>query len=187
VLHWGADLGDSSARALAGLAAAAIPQPVADTIDGAVPVSVLPAQAVGWTGAPGLAGHRDGAGVLHRLHRPAVSLLGGGELLLSGEVRRAPGGAYRSPWLYGSYGRGLDELSARFHRYLRGRPGHPRSSRPVIINTWEAVYSRPANRPGGCACPAWIRTPPIRSSPAPGDEPQGPTRYALPGGPTASR
>src|SRR6266540_297356 len=69
-----------------------------------------------------------------------VSLLGGGELLLAGEVRLAPGMSYRSPWLYGSYGRGLDELSTRFHRYLRGRPQHPRSPRPVIINTWEAVY-----------------------------------------------
>jgi alpha-galactosidase len=69
-----------------------------------------------------------------------VSLLGGGELLLSGEVRLAPGEAYRGPWLYGSYGRGLDELSVRFHRYLRGRPQHPRAPRPVIINTWEAVY-----------------------------------------------
>ena len=69
-----------------------------------------------------------------------VSLLGGGELLLAGEVRLAPGDTYRSPWLYGSYGHGLDELSARFHRYLRGRPHHPRSPRPVIVNTWEAVY-----------------------------------------------
>jgi alpha-galactosidase len=69
-----------------------------------------------------------------------VALLGGGELLLSGEVRLTPGEAYRGPWLYGSYGRGLDELSARFHQYLRGRPQHPRSPRPVIINTWEAVY-----------------------------------------------
>ncbi|GAA2616371.1 alpha-galactosidase [Paractinoplanes durhamensis] len=69
-----------------------------------------------------------------------VSLLGGGELLLAGEVRLAPGEKYQSPWLYGSYGHGLDELSGRFHRYLRGRPQHPRSPRPVIINTWEAVY-----------------------------------------------
>jgi alpha-galactosidase len=69
-----------------------------------------------------------------------TALLGGGELLLAGEVRLAPGEVYQSPWLYGSYGHGLDELSARFHRYLRGRPQHPRSPRPVIINTWEAVY-----------------------------------------------
>jgi len=69
-----------------------------------------------------------------------VSLLGGGELLLAGEVRLAPGESYRGPWLFGSYGRGLDELSARFHRHLRARPRHPRSPRPVIVNTWEAVY-----------------------------------------------
>ncbi|MEU4243502.1 alpha-galactosidase [Actinoplanes sp. NPDC026619] len=68
------------------------------------------------------------------------SLLGGGELLLAGEVRLAAGQSYRSPWLYGSYGRGLDELSARFHSYLRARPQHPRTPRPVIVNTWEAVY-----------------------------------------------
>ncbi|MET0418493.1 MAG: glycoside hydrolase family 36 N-terminal domain-containing protein, partial [Actinoplanes sp.] len=58
-----------------------------------------------------------------------VALLGGGELLLAGEVRLKPGDSYRSPWLYGSYGHGLDELSARFHRHLRDRP---RSPRPVI-------------------------------------------------------
>jgi alpha-galactosidase len=69
-----------------------------------------------------------------------VSLLGGGELLLAGEVRLAPGERYASPWLYGSYGRGLDALSARFHRYLRARPHHPTSPRPVVVNTWEAVY-----------------------------------------------
>jgi alpha-galactosidase len=68
------------------------------------------------------------------------SLLGGGELLLAGEVRLAPGERYRGPWLYGSYGRGLDDLAQRFHGYLRGRPSHPSSPRPVVINTWEAVY-----------------------------------------------
>jgi len=55
-----------------------------------------------------------------------VSLLGGGELLLAGEMRLAAGDSYRSPWLYGSYGRGLDELSGRFHRHLRARPSRPR-------------------------------------------------------------
>jgi alpha-galactosidase len=286
VLHWGADLGDPGAAELAALAVAAAPQPVSSTVDDGVPVSVLPEQSVGWTGTPGLTGHRDGAafstafavtrvaretaegqaghrltvaatdaaaglalllefemtehglvrqratltnedagqflldGVLPTLPVPAeatelldftgrhlreripqrqpftvgtrlrenrrgrtgadattilaagtagfgfgagevwgihvawsgnhrtlaertptgVSLLGGGELLLAGEVRLAPGEAYQTPWLYGSYGRGLDELSGRFHRYLRGRPRHPRSPRPVIINTWEAVY-----------------------------------------------
>jgi len=69
-----------------------------------------------------------------------VSLLGGGELLLSGEMPLGPGETYTSPWLYGAYGTGLDELSARFHRHLRDRPNHPRSPRPVVANTWEAVY-----------------------------------------------
>ncbi|AQP45659.1 alpha-galactosidase [Tessaracoccus flavus] len=67
-------------------------------------------------------------------------VIGGGELLLPGEVVLAPGGDYTSPWLYGSYGRGLDEVARRFHRYLRSRPNHPTSVRPVTINVWEAVY-----------------------------------------------
>ncbi len=70
----------------------------------------------------------------------AVSLLGSGELLLSGEVTLAPGASYASPWQYGSHGTGLDELSARFHRQLRARPHHPATPRPVVVNTWEAVY-----------------------------------------------
>ncbi len=38
----------------------------------------------------------------------------------------APGEIYRGPWLYGSYGPGLDEVwPARFHRHLRARPRHP--------------------------------------------------------------
>ncbi|HEV8566566.1 MAG TPA: alpha-galactosidase [Actinoplanes sp.] len=67
-------------------------------------------------------------------------LLGGGELLLPGEGRIAPGESYATPWLYGSYGRGLDEAAARFHEFLRDRDGHPRTARPVTMNTWEAVY-----------------------------------------------
>ncbi|MHA6512920.1 alpha-galactosidase [Tessaracoccus sp. Z1128] len=67
-------------------------------------------------------------------------VIGGGELLLPGEVVLAPGAEYLSPWLYGSYGTGLDEVARRFHRYLRSRPQHPSSVRPVTINVWEAVY-----------------------------------------------
>ncbi|AOS63868.1 alpha-galactosidase [Actinoalloteichus hymeniacidonis] len=69
-----------------------------------------------------------------------TSVLGGGELLASGEIRLAAGDSYESPWLYGSYGRGLDEIAARFHRHLRARQQHPKSPRPVVLNTWEAVY-----------------------------------------------
>lgn len=67
-------------------------------------------------------------------------LLGGGELLLPGELPLAPGETYTSPWLYGSYGVGLDEVARRFHRFLRARPTHPGPQRPVTINVWEAVY-----------------------------------------------
>ncbi|WP_309113587.1 alpha-galactosidase [Saccharothrix sp.] len=72
--------------------------------------------------------------------RHSVSLLGSGELLLSGEVVLAPGETYRSPWQFGSYGVGLDAVSARFHEWLRARPTHPPAPRPVVVNTWEAVY-----------------------------------------------
>ncbi|ROS21561.1 alpha-galactosidase [Rathayibacter sp. PhB127] len=67
-------------------------------------------------------------------------VLGGGELLLPGEVRLAQGAAYEGPWVYGAYGTGLDDQAHRFHRFLRSRPSHPRSPRPVTLNVWEAVY-----------------------------------------------
>lgn len=68
-----------------------------------------------------------------------MAVLGGGELLLPGEIRLAAGQTYRSPWLYGGYGCGLDEMAARFHGFLRARVNHPVHPRPVVINTWEAV------------------------------------------------
>jgi alpha-galactosidase len=68
------------------------------------------------------------------------SVLGAGELLQTGEVRLAPGQEYRTPWVVGTYGEGLDRASARAHAWLRDRPGHPRTARPVVLNTWEAVY-----------------------------------------------
>jgi alpha-galactosidase len=67
-------------------------------------------------------------------------VIGGGELLLPGEVRLARGDSYESPWLYASYGDGIDELSSRFHEFLRARDGYPSTPRPVVLNTWEAVY-----------------------------------------------
>jgi alpha-galactosidase len=66
-------------------------------------------------------------------------LLGGGELL-HGEIILGQGESYASPWLYGNYGHGLDDIASRFHRYLRSRLNHPTRPRPVILNTWEAVY-----------------------------------------------
>jgi alpha-galactosidase len=61
--------------------------------------------------------------------------VGGGELLFPGEVRLEPGESYASPWVYFSYGAGLDEASARFHRFLRARPDHPAKPRPIVATT----------------------------------------------------
>lgn len=70
----------------------------------------------------------------------AQNFLTASELLLPGEIRLQPGESYSTPWAIGSWGNGLDELAARFHQDLRARPHHPRSPRPVTMNSWEAVY-----------------------------------------------
>lgn len=82
---------------------------------------------------------------VHRYDRlaEATTVLGAGELLRPGEVVLAPGATFRAPdavfvWSDG----GLDGLAARLHDSLRARPGHPRTPRPVVLNTWEAVYYR---------------------------------------------
>jgi alpha-galactosidase len=69
-----------------------------------------------------------------------VQVIGGGELLLPGEVILATGQTYTTPWIYGSYARGLDAVAGRFHRFLRARENHPSTTRPVSLNVWEAVY-----------------------------------------------
>ena len=75
--------------------------------------------------------------------RPGATTIGGGELLLPGEIVLAEGESYATPWVYLAAARsGLDDLSAQFHGYLRSRPAHPRSPRPVNLNVWEAVYFR---------------------------------------------
>jgi alpha-galactosidase len=68
-------------------------------------------------------------------------LLGGGELLAPGEVELAPGERYDAPWLLGTWsGSGLDRASARWHDWLRRHSPRTRRTRPVLVNTWEAVY-----------------------------------------------
>jgi alpha-galactosidase len=86
---------------------------------------------VGWSGNQQLYAERTPNG---------ASLLGGGELLEHGEVRLEPGASYRSAPVVAVHAVGLDGLSARLHAWMRSRPGHPRQPRPVILNTWEAVY-----------------------------------------------
>lgn len=67
-------------------------------------------------------------------------LLRGGEVVLPGEIVLGRGAFYTTPWIVASWGDGLDRLQERFHRLLRSRPNHPRTPRPVTLNTWEAVY-----------------------------------------------
>lgn len=62
------------------------------------------------------------------------------EELYPGEVELAQDDEHTTPWQYGSWGDGLDELAGRFHRHLRASAGYPKTTRPVILNTWEAVY-----------------------------------------------
>jgi alpha-galactosidase len=67
--------------------------------------------------------------------------LGAAELLAPAEVVLAPGETYATPPLFAAWsGAGLDGLTAAFHRFIRARPSHPRTPRPVVLNTWEAVY-----------------------------------------------
>lgn len=80
----------------------------------------------------------------HRHHAERLAtgrqVIGGGELLLPGEVRLDTGATYEGPWVYFAHGDGLDDQARRFHRWLRSRPQHPTAPRPMTINVWEAVY-----------------------------------------------
>lgn len=68
------------------------------------------------------------------------AFLAGGDLFAPGEVILAPGTDVETPWVLGSWGEGLSELSHRFHDEWRARPQHPSRPRPITLNTWEAVY-----------------------------------------------
>ena len=67
--------------------------------------------------------------------------LGASELLAPGEVLLEPGATYAAPDVLAAYSAaGLDGVGDAFHAHLRARPSHPRTPRPVVLNTWEAVY-----------------------------------------------
>jgi len=69
--------------------------------------------------------------------------LQGGELLHPGEIVLEVGEFYRTPSLVAVYSDGgLTPATWGFHRSLRRSPTHPSSARPVLLNTWEAVYFR---------------------------------------------
>jgi alpha-galactosidase len=71
----------------------------------------------------------------------AGPLLGAGPLLRAGEIELAPGESFRAPTAAFVWSdRGTDGIGTRLHRSLRSRTSHPRGPRPVVLNTWEAVY-----------------------------------------------
>jgi len=64
-----------------------------------------------------------------------------GELLHPGEVALEPGASYTTPEVIATYDEhGLTPASWHHHRSVRGRASHPTTPRPVLVNTWEAVY-----------------------------------------------
>ena len=65
-----------------------------------------------------------------------------GELLSPGEVTLGPGETYTAPDLIVAWSdAGLTPVSQAFHRQVRADlPATASSPRPVILNTWEAVY-----------------------------------------------
>lgn len=76
----------------------------------------------------------EGAGSL-------ASVLGAGELVRPGEIRLTPGESYTSPRaLFAWSAGGIDQISAAFHARVRAMPSYPASPRPLVLNTWEAVY-----------------------------------------------
>lgn len=91
---------------------------------------------VAWSGSVRhLAERADGGTATSGARTVGARTIGGGELLLPGEILLAPGESYESPWVYFSYGSGLDEASSRFHRFVRARPDHPSKPRPVVATT----------------------------------------------------
>jgi alpha-galactosidase len=65
----------------------------------------------------------------------------GGELLHAGEVVLEPGESYTTPDVVAVYSTGgLTPATWGFHRAVRSSPAHPSRPRPVLLNTWEAVY-----------------------------------------------
>lgn len=67
-------------------------------------------------------------------------VLGGGELLLPGEVILTHSESYATPWIYAQHADGLDAAARRLHAWERTLASHPGSHRPVTLNVWEAVY-----------------------------------------------
>jgi alpha-galactosidase len=70
--------------------------------------------------------------------RPLLQL---GELLHPGEVVLRPGESYATPPVYAVHSTaGLGAATRQFHAVVRTSPARRPRPRPVVLNTWEAVY-----------------------------------------------
>ncbi len=70
-----------------------------------------------------------------------AAVLGGGEALAPGEVRLAPGETYRAPRVvFVHSAEGLDGITRSLVRHQRAQSGYRTTARPLVLNTWEAVY-----------------------------------------------
>jgi len=86
---------------------------------------------VAWSGNSVLRVERDAA---------TGTTVGGGELLLPGELVLAPQESYATPWVHvATADDGLDGLAAAWHTWQRALPAHP-DRQPVVLNVWEAVF-----------------------------------------------
>lgn len=65
----------------------------------------------------------------------------GGELLHPGEIVLEPGATYTTPDVVAVYSpEGLTPATWQFHDAVRAAEVHAETPRPVLLNTWEAVY-----------------------------------------------
>ncbi|GAA1058349.1 alpha-galactosidase [Agromyces luteolus] len=76
IVHWGADLGAVTADDLDAVAIAALPQRVSGGLDRPAALTLIPQDADGWLGTPGLAGHRGGRAFSTRLVTDAIEVDG---------------------------------------------------------------------------------------------------------------
>ena len=86
---------------------------------------------VAWSGNSVLRVERDAA---------TGTTVGGGELLLPGEVVLGRDESYATPWVHvATADDGLDGLAAAWHTWQRSLAAHP-TVQPVVLNVWEAVF-----------------------------------------------
>lgn len=89
IVHWGPDLGDVTEEALAGLVTASRPQRVSGGVDEPTRLTLLPLQADGWQGTPGLVGSRAGAGFAPSFQVTDLTADGAGLVLTADDAEAA--------------------------------------------------------------------------------------------------